>query len=499
MKFERSSGIILHPTSLPDRFGIGEIGPQAISWLSFLKKSGCRLWQVLPLGPTGYGDFPYQCFSAFAGNHYLISTLSLIHDGLLSEGDLDLIPTFPKEHVDYGEVIAWKEELLDKAYLNFTRSSQSIHKSAIDEFTYQNSHWVHDYALFMVLKELHHGAEWTSWEIPLRDRHPGTIAEVIDTYQNDVYRHIFRQYLFHKQWQVLHKTASDNGISIIGDVPIFIAHDSADVWTNRDLFYLDDDGQPVVVAGVPPDYFSPTGQRWGNPLFRWEVHKEKKYAWWINRLKSALNLVDIIRLDHFRGFAGYWEVPAEKPTAEIGRWVQGPGGDFFNSVRSELGQLPLIAEDLGEITPDVTELRDRFDLPGMKILQFSFDSDSTNPFLPHNFERNCVVYTGTHDNDTSLGWYQNLTRKEKIFPLRYLGLSARIQDKTFVHHLIRAAWQSVAVFALAPMQDFLTLDSRARMNLPGRASGNWSWRMSESALTPSLSRKIMKLNEMYNR
>ncbi len=495
MTFARSSGILLHPTSLPGPYGIGDIGPQACSWVDFLSAAGCSLWQVLPLGPTGYGDSPYQSFSAFAGNPYLVSPEALIEDGLLTRGDLTDQPDFPANRVDFGALIPWKLAVLDRAYQHFSRANDHPLREAFEVFRGTQAAWLEDFALFMALKETHLGRPWTDWEPPLRDRRPEALATLRNQYASAVERHAFRQFLFFRQWNALRQYAHDKGISIIGDVPIFVAHDSSDVWAHPELFYLDERGNPLFVAGVPPDYFSPTGQLWGNPLYRWDVHQASGYRWWIDRLKATLSLVDIVRLDHFRGFCAYWEVPAEAKTAEKGRWAPAPGMDFFQTLHKSLGELPIIAEDLGVITPDVVELRETFHLPGMKILQFAFAGGPKDPFLPHNYPVNCVVYTGTHDNDTALGWYQRVGEEEVDFYRRYMD-----RDGTNVAwDLIRGCWSSVAVFALAPMQDFLNLDNTARMNYPGNPSGNWSWRMSSDATSEELCKRIRELNYLYDR
>jgi len=465
MRFERSSGILLHPTSLPGSFGIGDLGPQAHRWIDNLRGAGCGLWQVLPLGPTGYGDSPYQSFSAFAGNPYLISPEALLQDGLLHSNDLVEIPNFPLGKVDYGAVIPWKIGLLDRAFIQFQHSLSKKLLSEIKQFRAEQAFWLEDFTLFMALKEAYGGGSWVNWPRPFLTHEPGR------------------------------KHANDENIRIIGDIPIFVAHDSAEVWAHPELFYLDDHGNPTFVAGVPPDYFSKTGQLWGNPLYRWDVHQVDGYSWWLKRLSAVLELVDIFRLDHFRGFAGYWEVPFGEETAVKGRWVSGPGQEFFVKVEEALGELPIIAEDLGVITPDVVELRDRFNLPGMGIIQFAFSGDPKEPFLPHNHEFKRVVYTGTHDNDTSKGWYERVPEKERSFYRRYLN-----QDGSQVAwDLIRAAWSSVAVFALAPMQDFLSLGNEARMNYPGNPSGNWSWRMPDLAMSESLQVRIKELNFLYDR
>ncbi len=494
MKFNRASGILLHPTSLPGPYGIGDLGPQAYRWIDFLAAAGCKLWQVLPLGPTGYGDSPYQSFSAFAGNPYLISPDVLLERGFLQQEDLAGMPQWNPSEVDFGAIFNWKPALLDKAYTRFEQHADDAMRADFRAFCAEQAAWLDDFALFMALKDAHGGRPWTEWDAPLRKRNPEALAAARQTYRLSIARQAFRQWLFFRQWQALRKYAHDKGVQIIGDAPIFVAMDSADVWAHPDLFFLDESGNPTVVAGVPPDYFSPTGQLWGNPLYRWDVHKYTGYKWWIARFKAVLDLVDIVRLDHFRGFAGYWEVPGGAPTAEKGRWVPGPGADFFNVLRDALGDLPIIAEDLGEITPDVVELRDSFNLPGMKIFQFGF-SGPDNPFLPHHYTENCVVYTGTHDNDTMRGWFESASAQERDFALRYMG----VDGQNFVADSIRTIWASVAVFALAPMQDFLNQDTRARMNFPGRLGGNWTWRMPHDALRDDLLRRIKELNYLYQR
>jgi 4-alpha-glucanotransferase len=495
MKYNRSSGILLHPTSLPGPYGIGDLGPQAYQWLDFLAKTGCSLWQVLPLGPTGYGDSPYQCFSSFAGNPYLISPGLLIQEGLLYPDDLSDSPAFPDDHVDYGAVITWKLSLLDRSYDRFLEHGSNLIKDQYEKFKSTHSAWLNDFALFMALKETHAGAPWPTWEAALRDHQPQALDEVRLKLNILVERQIYRQFLFYKQWAELRDYAKQKGIQIIGDIPIFVAHDSADVWAHPDLFFLDQLGIPTVVAGVPPDYFSTTGQLWGNPLYRWKVHKASGYAWWLDRIRTVLNLVDIIRLDHFRGFAGYWEVLGKATTAVKGKWKKGPGKDFFFIAKKALGDLPIIAEDLGVITPDVVAIREGFKLPGMKILQFAFDGEPENPFLPHNYVSNCVAYTGTHDNDTVLGWYQRVPEGEKSYYRRYMD-----RDGSQVSwDLIRGVWASVAMFALAPMQDFLELDNTARMNYPGNPSGNWTWRMAEGSISETLQERILDVNQLYGR
>ncbi len=489
MHFTRSSGVLVHPTSLPGPVGIGDIGPDAHQWIDQLGAMGCALWQVLPLGPTGYADSPYQSFSSFAGNPNLISPLALVEDGLLERSDLDPVPDYPTGRVDYGSLITWKRRLIDTAFERFDTDP------GFEAFKQDNRTWLDDFALFMTLKDMYGGNAWTLWPPMLRDRDPDQLEKAREAYRRDIERHQFGQFLFAVQWGRLHDRALRAGISIIGDIPIFTAADSADVWANRDLFQLDAEGRPAVQAGVPPDYFSETGQLWGNPLYDWEVHKRTGYAWWIERFRSTLGRVDVIRIDHFRGFVNYWEVPGDADTAIDGRWVDGPGEEFFRSVEAELGTLPIIAEDLGEIDPRVPILRDRLGFPGMKIFQFGFDTDRTNPFLPHNYPKNSVAYTGTHDNDTTRGWFDSLVDEERAFVLEYLGTD----DSEIAWDGMWAVWKSRAVFAIAPLQDVLDLGTDSRMNLPGSMSDNWQWRADADALTDDVIAKMRALNKATRR
>jgi len=498
MKFDRSGGILLHPTSLPGPYGIGDLGPQAYRFVDWLASTGCRLWQVLPLGPTGYGDSPYQCFSAFAGNPYLISFDGLIEDGLLTQDDFADMPKFNVSRVDFGLLIPWKLDLLLKAFSRLSSVSDDLRKE-FDAFCSDNASWLDDFALFMSLKESNGGGAWNEWSENLRKRKKTAMNKARKELAEGIQRYSFYQFIFFRQWNKLRAYANERNVKIIGDIPIFIAYDSADAWSNADLFFLGEDSLPTVVAGVPPDYFSATGQLWGNPLYRWDVHKETNYAWWLDRFRSVLKMVDIVRVDHFRGFAGYWEIPYGQPTAEKGQWVPGPGGDFFKAmivglVKSADSDLPIIAEDLGVITPDVEALRDEFNLPGMKILQFGFDK-AENPFLPHNYVSNCVAYTGTHDNDTALGWYVSAPDHEKDFARRYL----RVVGSDFSWDLIRSIWSSVAVYAVTPMQDALSLGTEARMNFPSKLGGNWEWRMSEDDMSEEFANKFREINGLYLR
>ena len=498
MKFSRSGGILLHPTSLRGRYGIGDLGPEAFRFVDWLVSTGCKLWQILPLGPTGYGDSPYQCFSAFAGNPYLISFDDLIEDGLLAQNDFVDMPAFNASRVDFGAVIPWKLGLLEKAFSHLPSAPEDFRKE-FKRFCRDNTSWLDDYALFMSLKEANGGGAWNGWDESIRKRKAAAMEKARAEQAENILRHSFYQFLFFRQWRRLRDYAHEKGITIIGDIPIFIAYDSADAWANPKLFFLDDEGQPTVVAGVPPDYFSATGQLWGNPLYKWSAHRKTGYAWWIERFRSVLGVVDIVRLDHFRGFAGYYEIPFGSPTAETGRWVKGPGKDFFEILYPALsdrkgGTLPIIAEDLGVITPDVAELRDHFNLPGMKILQFGFTSPR-DPFLPHNYTSNCVAYTGTHDNDTVRGWYATAPEHERDYARRYL----KTDGADISWDMIRAVWSSVAVYAVTPMQDLLSLGGEARMNFPSKLGGNWEWRLGEGDLSESLADRLREMNQLYLR
>jgi 4-alpha-glucanotransferase len=495
MNYKRSSGILLHPTSLPGPDGIGDIGPEAYRWIDFLNECKCGLWQILPLNPTGYGDSPYQAFSAFAGNPYIISPALLREDGLLGRSDLSDRPEFPDDDVRYGEVIEWKVTLLDRAFENFKKDPDRDLQELYEDFKTKQNHWLQDYALFMTIKAQQGGVSWADWPQPLRKRESDALEGIIQNYSREIESYKFRQFLFFRQWKALLNYAHEKDVLIVGDIPIFVAFDGADAWSHPELFYLDDELNPTVVAGVPPDYFSPTGQLWGNPLYRWSEHEKTGFAWWIERMRTTLQTVDIIRLDHFRGFSGYWEIPAGMPTAEVGRWVKGPGPRILEAFKSALGELPIIAEDLGVITDDVHAMRDQFELPGMKIFQFAFANTPADPFLPHNYPHNCVAYTGTHDNDTALGWYKSAPKEESDFFRRYVGRSGENAS----WDMIRAVWSSVAMFAIAPLQDFLGLDSEARMNFPGKPAGNWDWRVRSEALSAHLSNSIHEYNWLYRR
>ncbi len=493
MTFQRASGILLHPTSLPGPYGVGDLGAAAYRWLDFLTETGTGLWQVLPLNPTGYADSPYQAFSAFAGNFYLISPEKLRQDGLLSEADLETCPDFPDERVDYGALIPWKLALLQTAYQRHIESGVFVEEVAA--FKLANAAWLDDFALFMALKETYDLVSWVHWPVALRDRDAAALQRARKNYAQSIARHIFYQFLFFRQWEQLRAYAAERQIKIVGDAPIYVAHDSADVWANPELFFLNERGNPTVVAGTPPDYFAATGQLWGNPLYSWDVHADSDYAWWIERMRFMFSTVDVLRLDHFRAFIGYWEVPGDHETAEHGRWMPGPGEAFFEALIAALGELPIIAEDLGDITPDVFALRDKFDLPGMKILQFAFNGDPTHPFLPHNYPENCVAYTGTHDNEPVASWYQNADAHYQGVAREYLNSDA----EHIASDMVKSLWGSRAVMVLAPLQDLLGLGNESRMNIPGVTDGNWAWRFLPEMLDAALKDWLTGLNESTGR
>ena len=495
--FPRSSGILLHPSSLYGKYGIGTLGNSAIEFIDFLDRSNQKLWQVFPLGPTGYGDSPYQCFSAFAGNSYLIDLENLINLGLLETADADKAELgSDPESIDYGLLYKNKLPLLRKAYENYKKADNEQMKFEIEIFKSENSFWLEDYSLFISLKYYFKGQEWSKWDEDILLRKESALKKYKKLLKDDIEYNNFVQYLFFNQWAKIKGYANSKGISIIGDIPIFVAFDSADAWANPEIFLFDKERKPIDVAGVPPDYFSETGQLWGNPLFDWEKLKEGGYKWWIERVRANLKTADIIRIDHFRGFESYWAVPAGEKTAIIGEWRKGPGIDFFKSIKAALGDLPIIAEDLGNLTNEVVELRNETGFPGMKILQFAFDSDEENDYLTHSYDHNCVVYTGTHDNDTITGWYSKASEHDKEYVRDYFDIYT---DNEIHWRFIKAAWRSVANMALAPMQDFFGLDSEARMNIPGVADGNWKWRMKEEALTTVLSDEIKRITKLYGR
>jgi 4-alpha-glucanotransferase len=491
----RAGGILLHATSLPGQYGIGDLGPGAVHWLDWLSQAGCAIWQILPLGPTGFADSPYQSFSAFAGNHLLISPEILLEQGLLLASEMDPSPALLESRVDFGELIPWKEQLLDMAAASFSSRASSEMLAGYRTFCRVEQAWLDEYALFMAIKREHAGKAWTDWPQPLRDRDSDAIQAAVTAYSAQIQRQKVRQFLFATQWTDLKQAAQRIGISIVGDIPIFVAHDSADVWAHKDLFLLDSEGFPAVVAGVPPDYFSTTGQRWGNPLYNWEHMAGQGYAWWVARLQQVLRHVDCVRLDHFRGFEAYWEIPGTEATAMIGRWMPGPGHALLNRLQDALGGLPIIAEDLGVITEAVIGLRKDYNLPGMKVMQFGFEGGPEDDFLPHRFEEMCVAYTGTHDNDTSLGWYQAAAPDVQDFCRCYLSSD----EEHIVWAMIEALWASRAAWTIVPMQDPLGLDTTARMNYPSRSHGNWSWRVGRPQLSDELAGRLRDLNQHHRR
>lgn len=558
MDFERSSGLLLHPTSFPSKYGIGDFGSYAYEFIDFLKKAKQSLWQILPLGPTSFGDSPYQSFSTFAGNFLLISPELLLEENYLTKEDLVEIPEFDDTRIDYGVTIEYKNSLYKKAYENFKLCATNQQKLAYNKFCTENILWLEDYTLFVALKDYfinqrniqednierdidnikedikvflnekneesetfnqefetfakthskilsgtivndyYFGAVWSTWPEDLVTRKPEALNEWKEKLSDEIKYYKFLQYEFSRQWNKLKDYANTNDIKIIGDIPIFVAYDSADTWANPDLFHLDTKGFPKVVAGVPPDYFSATGQLWGNPLYKWENHKKTKYKWWIDRIKETLKLVDIVRIDHFRGFDEYWEIPSNEKTAINGKWKKGPGKDLFIAIKKALGKLPIIAEDLGIISDSVGKLRDYFDFPGMKILQFAFledDVKAENPYLPHNVNKNSVIYSGTHDNNTTKGWYKEISDIEKDIIRRYMNISGGNISWDF----IRLAYSTVCNMAIITMQDIMNLDSDCRMNTPGEASNNWQWRYTQDMLLDEYAERLDYLSKLFGR
>ncbi len=504
--FQRASGIVLHPTSLSGDFGIGDLGDEAFRFVDFLAASGQAYWQILPLGPTGYGDSPYQCFSAFAGNTLMISPEKLIEDGLITVGALAGRPDFPAHKVDFGGVYNWKTQLLPKAYVGFSHTTSVDLRGKFETFCQENESWLDDYALYRSIKAEQGQGAWYKWPSPLKLREEEALRDAGERLFDQIQAEKFYQFLFFRQWSAVKEYANKMSVRVIGDIPIFVALDSADVWCDQDKFKLNPDGSAKFVAGVPPDYFSKTGQLWGNPIYDWDAMRTDGFRWWISRVRSTLETVDIVRLDHFRGFAASWEVPGEDKTAENGRWVDVPGNELLTALKMELGELPVIAEDLGVITPDVEGLRDGFGFPGMRILQFAFGGDAKNHDLPHNYVQNCVAYTGTHDNDTTVGWFMSQAgagstrdasdiNREREYCLAYLGT-----DGSEIHwDFVRAVWASVADTAITPMPDLLGLGTEGRMNLPASTGGNWNWRMDKDAITGEVTDRLKRLTEIYGR
>jgi 4-alpha-glucanotransferase len=477
----RACGLLVHVTSLPSRYGVGDVGPAALSWIDRLAQAGQSWWQMLPLGPTGYANSPYQSLSSFAGNELLISPEWLIEDELLRASDI-LPRSFPQDKVDYSAVIPFKRGLLEKAWANFNADARTDLRPANEQFRKDQSHWLEDYALFSALKVKFGGSYYLEWPAELVQRQTAALNQVRGELKDQIEQACFAQFLLFRQGERLKAHAHTKGLSLIGDLPFFVSPDSSDVWAHPELFLLDEQHRPRVVAGVPPDYFSAQGQLWGNPIYNWDALRQSEYRWPISRLRALLAHVDVIRLDHFRAFAAAWHVPAGATTAQSGKWVAGPGADFLQAVQRELGTLPFIAEDLGLITPDVYALRDQFHLPGMRVLQFAFDGKSDNPYLPSNYDQNTVVYTGTHDNPTTRGWFDELPYDQRQRVWNYLKLPGGNSGEA-APALMDLAWSSVAALSMAPLQDLLNMGDEARMNVPGRPEGNWSWRCTEGMLS----------------
>ena len=503
----RASGILLHPTSLPGLFGIGDLGPEAYKFIDFLADTGQSLWQILPLGHTSYGNSPYMCLSAFGGNPYLISLERLLEEGLLDQSDIEKPPDFPKNRVDYGRAIKYKIPRLARSFKKFKEKYATRYPEDFYAFSETNAFWLEDYALFTSLKEAHNGQVWTKWEEGASTRQLDALVQWRNKLAENMEFWKYVQYQFFKQWLALKDYCHEKGIHIIGDIPVYVAHDSAEVWAHRRQFHLDEQGNPLVVAGVPPDYFSATGQRWGNPIYRWDMMAQRDYRWWTDRFRTNFILVDMVRLDHFRGFQAYWEIPATEPTAVRGRWVKGPGIALFNAVKAVLGDVQMIAEDLGIITEEIDTLREQLGLPGMRILQMAFGNDLKAPgYRPHNHIVNCAVYTATHDHNTTVGWFTakpgtqttqatEEVKEEREYALKYLGT-----DGSEIHwDFIRIALSSVASIAIFLLQDVFGLGTEARMNRPGTSQGNWEWRFTPDMLTPTIRERLGELTRVYER
>jgi len=494
----RLSGILLHITSLPSAYGIGDLGPAAYRFADFLTRSEQRLWQILPLGPVGPTGSPYAATSTRAGNPLLISPEPLLEYGLLHEDDLEPLRALPQDHVDYDAIRRRKRTVLETAFDRFLQDGSSVAETSLTQFRREEEEWLAEYAVYAALKDVYDGAPWMDWPAPLARRESEAIARARNEHGRTVRKHVFWQYLFHQQWSALQAYCRSRDIRLFGDLPLYPAHDSADVWANQELFQLDEDGQPTAVAGVPPDYFNPEGQRWGHPLYRWEQMEENGFAWWTSRMRRAMEQFDLVRLDHFRGFDEYWRIPAGQDTAVNGEWAKGPGASLLRTLKEELGPLPVVAEDLGIIDDSVETLRDDFDVPGMAVLQFAFDEDPANDFLPHNHRRNLVAYTGTHDTATIAQWWEtHLSDQARDFARGYLDLnnsSAQVHEQC-----IRYIMASVADRAVFPMQDVLGLGGEARMNTPGEPTGNWTWRVRSNQITNATEDFLATLTRLYGR
>lgn len=497
-EFARTSGVLLHITSLPGRFGSGDLGHEAYQFVDSLAAAEQRLWQVLPLSPTGYGNCPYSSFSAFAGNHFLISPEKLVEHKLLTREDLQDVPPFPTDHVDFGWIIYYRMNLLRVAFENFKAlGPRTKARTEYKQFVKDNAYWLDDYALFMALKNKYDGRSWSEWSHDdqvcaptVRAHHEAELHDVIDF-------HKFLQFEFDRQWHALREYANSKNVKIVGDIPIFVGYDSADVWGGKQNFQLDDQFKPTVVAGCPPDQFAATGQRWGNPHYRWDAMKDGGFDWWIKRFEKCFELYDIVRIDHFRGFEAYWEIPGTDPTAEFGKWVNPPGMELFQTLREKFGPAAVIAEDLGTITPEVTALRRAFGFPGMKILQFGFEScNPSDSFLPWNFENDCVVYTGTHDNDTTLGWYRAVPDHVRAFVQQSTHTDSETEN---VWQMIRLGMDSCATICITPLQDLLVLGTEARMNFPGKADHQWEFRFRSEQLTEATLQRLAQLTRDSHR
>lgn len=488
---------MLHPTSFPGRFGMGDLGLEALQFIDFLAATKQQFWQVLPLGPTAFGNSPYMCYSALAGNPFLISLELLRDEGLLSDEDLANFPEFSQDQVDFDRVTAAKIPLLQKAYAAFNTNASATLQEKFAGFCQSKAYWLEDFSLFMALKQEHEGGSWHTWKPGLAKRDKSALEQARDRLSHEISYFKFLQFMFFQQWSALRQYANLRGIQIIGDIPIYVAHDSADVWANPQNFRLDPEtSEAALMAGVPPDYFSETGQLWGNPVYDWEHLRETNFRWWIQRFEAMLDYVDLIRIDHFRGFEAFWAVDRGEETATNGRWIEAPGTEFFEMLQTKLGNLPILAEDLGVITPEVEALRDRFEFPGMKILQFAFGSDPGNGYLPCNYPRRCLVYTGTHDNDTTIGWFNTLSDYEQNNLLHYIGC---ISAEGVHWDLIRLAMGSVSDLAIIPLQDLMGLGTEARMNTPGTAEGNWGWRYRSEMLTDEMRDRFNTLTQIFNR
>lgn len=496
-KNRRYSGILCHPTSLPSPYGIGDMGKGAYEFVDFLEKAGQTLWQVLPLGPTGFGDSPYQSYSVFAGQTLIISPEKLAEQKLLAESDLKNLPEFDERQVHYGDVLAWKTEIFEKAFAAFEKTEDEELLEEYEAFLREHKFWLDDYAFYMSVRVANDYKCWTQWEPSLKKPLQSTRSRWELKLKKEIAFQKFLQYEFYKQWGELKAYANEKGISIVGDMPIFVSIDSSDVWAHKELFALDAKGYPLEVAGVPPDYFSATGQLWGNPLYDWDAHKKDGYKWWIARIKTQLTQVDYLRIDHFRGFESYWAVPADEETAVNGKWRMGPGAELFTAIRKELGEeLPIFAEDLGLITPEVEALRDEFNFPGMKVLQFGFEAWPNDGFYPHNFTTdNCICYTGTHDNDTTKGWYDHAPEEARDRVRRYMNCDGGRVSWDF----IRVAMSSIARYAIFPVQDVLGLGSEARMNVPGVLGANWAWRFTKDDLKEWQATELRLMSSLFNR